>query len=134
LHFISVSSIHGNKDTGNQPSGEITTLTFQDNNQQGHCTILTYTDCGFIHDVPSKEHHPWFFEKVLNFTIIEINNPLNFKCYNMVNFVAFPTRLKFMHKKEYPPFFEKAIPIALVIIGILGIVLLVIAFFVLLNG
>jgi hypothetical protein len=39
-----------------------------------------------------------------------------------------------MHKKEYPPFFEKAIPIALVVIGILGIVLLVIAFIVLING
>ena len=46
----------------------------------------------------------------------------------------FPTRLKFMHKKEYPPFFEKAIPIALIIIGILVVALLVIILFVLINA
>ena len=46
----------------------------------------------------------------------------------------FPTRRKFMQKKEYPPFFEKAIPIALVIIGILMVVLLVITLFVLFRA
>jgi hypothetical protein len=36
-----------------------------------------------------------------------------------------------MAKKEYPPFFEKAIPVALVVIGILAIVLLAVIFVVL---
>lgn len=39
-----------------------------------------------------------------------------------------------MQKKEYPPFFEKAIPIALVIIGIFVVVLLVISLFVLFHA
>ncbi len=39
-----------------------------------------------------------------------------------------------MAKKEYPPFFEKAIPIALVIIGLLVIVVLAIILFVLARG
>lgn len=32
-----------------------------------------------------------------------------------------------MPQKEYPPFFEKAVPIALVVIGVLILVVLVIA-------
>ena len=39
-----------------------------------------------------------------------------------------------MQKKEYPPFFEKAIPIALVIIGFFVVVLLVISLFVLFHA
>jgi hypothetical protein len=39
-----------------------------------------------------------------------------------------------MAKKEYPPFYEKAIPIAVAVIGLLVIVVLVIALVVLARG
>jgi len=39
-----------------------------------------------------------------------------------------------MPKKEYPAFYEKAIPIALAVIAILVIVLLAVIFFVLFKG
>jgi hypothetical protein len=38
-----------------------------------------------------------------------------------------------MPKKEYPPFFEKAIPTALIIVGILIVVLLVLTLIILLQ-
>lgn len=39
-----------------------------------------------------------------------------------------------MTKKEYPPFFEKAIPIALAFIGLLVVVLLVVILIVFFRG
>ena len=35
----------------------------------------------------------------------------------------YPARVRFVAKRQFPPFYEKAIPIALVVIGILILVL-----------